>query len=215
MSKLRADFRVAMLGAASGLFSISLFLVVARVDSYYTYLEEMSPDRYVNHVENLWWLPVAFWHVLLSTVASLMAHRYLSTHRRSPFMLWQMIGLFVLLGWVLSLSTAVGLEILSLGNTNSVEYLLRRVEFGFIAKYVSVVFACHAMYGSAIQAASREYPGEEFPKSREGPVVIMNHRSFKKRLKVTPASTSEKQMEELKTEVGSSNNFDRILLPRS
>jgi len=185
MSKLRAEIRVAMLGAAAGLFSISVFLLIARIDAYYTYLEEMTYSEFTYYsrgVETLWWIPVAFWHVLLSIVSSLMAHRYLSTHRRSPFLLWQVIGLIVLSGWALTFSIAMGLESLMDGNTDSLEYLLSRVEFGFIAKYVSVVFACNVMYGSAIQASTREYLGEEIPNPCGGSVVIMNHRSFQKAL---------------------------------
>jgi hypothetical protein len=211
MSKLRADFRVAMLGAAGGLFSVSVFLLLGRIDTYYAYLEAYHEDY--RPVENLWWIPVVFWHMLLSLISSLIGHRYL-TLRKSPFLLWQLIGAFSLLGWVLTFSVFVVLESLSVGNTNSVTWLLRSINLEFIAKYVAAVFACHVMYGSAIQASSREYLcGIEQP--REVPVVIMNHRSFRRGSRQPAASISEKQLEGTETEVSSSSNFDRILLPRS
>ena len=38
MSKLRRDLRLALAGACSGLFSVSMFLLLARVVAYYEYL---------------------------------------------------------------------------------------------------------------------------------------------------------------------------------
>jgi hypothetical protein len=101
MSKLREDVRVGMLGAAGGLFSISVFLLVARVDAYYAYLSWLEVTNYATYergVEDLWWIPISFWHVLLSAVASLLVHRYLATRQKSPFFLWQMVGIIALLG---------------------------------------------------------------------------------------------------------------------
>ena len=213
MSKLRADIRVAMLGAASGLFSISVFLLLGRIDTYYAALEAYPEDY--RTVENLWWIPVAFWQMLLSLVASLIGHRYLTPRCKSPFLLWQLIGAFSLLGWVLTFSVFLVLESVSVGHTNSLTYLLRAINLGFIAKYVAAVFACHVMYGSAIQASSRQYAWEGLDKPSEAPVALMNHRSFQKRSKVTSASIRQHQIEGTKTEVASPNNFDRILLPRS
>jgi hypothetical protein len=212
MSKLRADFRVAMLGAAGGLFSVSVFLLFGRIDTFYTYLEAYPGDY--RPVENLWWIPVVFWHMLLSLVSSLIGHRYLTLRRSSPFLLWQLIGVFSLLGWVLTFSVFVVLESLSVGNINSVTDLLHTVNLEFIAKYVAAVFACHVMYGSAIQASSREYLCE-IEQPREVPVVIMNHRSFRRGSRQPAASISEKQLERTETGVASSSNFDRILLPRN
>jgi hypothetical protein len=37
MSKLRRDLRLAVAGACSGLFSVSLYLLAARVTAYYDY----------------------------------------------------------------------------------------------------------------------------------------------------------------------------------
>ncbi len=164
MSKLREDVRVGMLGAAGGLFSISLFLLVARVDAYYTYLtrlEESGYTAYEGGIEDLWWIPVAFWHVLLSVVASLSVHRYLSTRRRSPFLLWQLTGIIALLAWGLTFSIAAGLDCLMRGSIVPLERAFSLVELGYVAKYVSAVFAGNVMYGSAMQAASRQYVEKE------------------------------------------------------
>ena len=160
MSKLREDFRIGMLGAAAGLFSLSVALLIARVDAYYGYLSwlaETNYGRYERGVEDLWWIPFGFWHILLSVVASLMVHRYLKMRVRSPFMLWQVVGLTALLGWGLSVFLAVSLECVSRGNPHPLEHLLNLVELGSIAKYVSAVFACNVVYGSVMQASSRQY----------------------------------------------------------
>jgi len=212
MNKLRADFRVAMLGAAGGLFSVSVFLLLGRIDTYYAYLEVY--DEHYRPVENLWWIPIAFWQVVLSLLSSLIGHRYLTHRRKSPFLLWQLIGAFSLLGWVLTFSIFLVLESISMGNTYSVTYLLSAINLEFIAQYVAAVFACHVMYGSAIQASSREY-NCEIEQPREVPVVIMNHRSFRRASRQPVASISEEQLEGMEIEVPSSSNFDRILLPRN
>lgn len=196
MKKLRRDMRIAMLGAAAGLFSISVFLLIARIDAYYSYLADITYGPYERGVEDLGWLPVAFWHTLLSIVASLAAHRYLTTSRWSPFLLWQTIGFIVLLGWVFTLSSIVGLECLMDGNLNS--RLMTEVEATSVFKYVSSVFACHVMYGSAMQAASREYL-EEKPDLCESSGVLMPHRSFQKGSKGSSLLIGEKQIEGTKT----------------
>ena len=90
MRKLIGDTRVAMLGAAGGLFSMSVFLLVARIDAYYTYFAsyaETSYGGYSKGVEDLWWIPICFWNVVLSIGASLLVHRYLPTLQKSSFML--------------------------------------------------------------------------------------------------------------------------------
>ncbi|MEK6279188.1 MAG: hypothetical protein AABN95_02435 [Acidobacteriota bacterium] len=163
MRKLKEDVRIGMLGAAGGLFSISVFLLVARVDAYYAYLswlEEKSYATYERGVEDLWWIPIFFWHVLLSVVASLLVHCYLTIFQKSPFLVWQAVGILVLLAWGLTFSVAVGLDCLMRGNIHSLERAMSSVEAGFIAKYVSVVFACNIFFGSAMQASSRQYVEE-------------------------------------------------------
>jgi len=59
MNKLREDLRAGALGAAAGVFSIGITLLIARIDSYYAYLswvEATSYGRYDEAVENLWWM---------------------------------------------------------------------------------------------------------------------------------------------------------------
>jgi hypothetical protein len=153
-----------MLGAAGGLFSISVFLLVARVDAYYSYLSWLEETSYTNYdrgVEDLWWIPVSFWHVLLSVVASFMAHRYLATRQKSPFLLWQTVGFIALLGWGLSFAITVGLNCLMRGEMNSLERAMSFVGFGDLAKYISVVLVSNVFFGSAMLASSRQYLGED------------------------------------------------------
>ena len=88
MNKLSEDIRVGMLGAAAGLFAISVALLIGRVDAYYAYLawlDETHYNAYGPGVEDLWWVPVGIWHLILSVTASLLAHRHLATRLRSPF----------------------------------------------------------------------------------------------------------------------------------
>ena len=159
MSRLTEYARVGMLGAAGGLFSVSVFLLVARVDVYYSYLTSLEESNYVTYergVEDLWWIPISFWHVLLSVAASFLVHRYL-TVQKSPFLLWQTIGIITLLAWALTFSVAVGLDCLMRGDTYSLERAMRLGNGVFIAKYISAVFACNVFSGSALQASSRQY----------------------------------------------------------
>jgi len=82
VNKLSEDLRIVILGVAAGLFSSSVTLLIARVDSYYAYLswrEEIHYGPYDRGVEDLWWVPLCFWHILLSVVTCVLVHRYLAT----------------------------------------------------------------------------------------------------------------------------------------
>lgn len=175
MNKLRADLRLAVLGGVAGLLSISVFLLIARIETYYAYLED-RPDYH--RVEDLWWMPVVFWHVVLSAVASIIAHRY-STQSCPRFLLWQGIGLITLIGWLLTFLAAGALNGLMHG-IERVETLVSLADFGAAAKYVAVVFACHVLYGTAMQSSSREYLPDIPEKSEEVNVVKFSRRSFRK-----------------------------------
>ena len=157
MSQLIEDIRIATLGAAAGLLSSSVTLLIARIDAYYRWLEAINYDLYDRGVERLWWLPASCWHMLLSIVASLMVHRYLATRIRSPFLLWQVVGITTLFGWGLSLLLVVSLEAVGRGNLNFFMETLSSDEVVLIAKYVSTVFACNVFYGSVMTASSRQY----------------------------------------------------------
>ena len=160
MSKLREDLRVGILGAAAGLFSISVALLIARIDAYYAYLSWLREINYYptyENVEGLWWLPVSIWHMTLSVVASLLVHRYLVSRVRSPFLLWQVIGLTSLLGWGLTLVLTLGMECVMNGSLSSLQYPLRPFESENLAKYISAVFACNVFYGSVMESSSRQY----------------------------------------------------------
>lgn len=160
MSKLSDDLRTATLAVAGGVFTSSVFLLVERVNAYYTYkarIDEEGFESYGSGVENLWWIPVSFWHALMFVVAAFIAHRYFASRSRSPFLLWQKIGGMALLGWALSVCTVTGLECLTRGNL----YALERMGEIFLSwsavKFVAVVCAGNVMYGSLIQGASRQY----------------------------------------------------------
>jgi hypothetical protein len=158
MSKIREDLRIGILGAAAGLFSISVALMIARIDAYYAYLSSLQETHYSMYergVEDLAWIPASCWHILLSVVASLLVHRYLTV--RSPFLLWQVIGITSLLGWSLTFVLAVSLGCLVRGDLNPLQHAVNSNTLGYIAKYVSAIFASNVMYGSLIQASCRQY----------------------------------------------------------
>lgn len=165
MNKLREDLRVGLLGAAAGLFSISIVLMIARVDAYYVYLswlhESTAYGPYDRGVETLWWVPVAIWHLILSVTASLLVHRHLTPRLRSPFLLWQVIGTGSLLGWGLTVFLIIGMELLMSGGSM---YALRHTftpdDLADIVKYVSTGFACNVFYGSLMKASSRQYTAQ-------------------------------------------------------
>ncbi len=158
MSKLRRDLRLAMAGACSGLFSVSVYLLAARVSTYYDYMRflEVNGHRYEGVVEDLWWIPVVAWHVVLSIVASLFIHRYLATGRVSTFLRWQVIGFVVLVGWGFSLFTGVAIDCLVRGATWPAEQALKIFNFIPVAQFVAAVFASNVLYGTAVQAAAAE-----------------------------------------------------------
>ena len=162
MSKLREDLRAGLLGAAAGLFSFSIALLIGRIDAWYTYLSWLSKaDHNATYegggVESLWWLPAFVWHIVLSVIASLVVHRYLTIRAGSPFLLWQIIGLSSLLGWGLTFVISVGIECVANGDLSAVKYSLMYFDLKNIAKYVSAVFACNVLYASVMKAASQQY----------------------------------------------------------
>lgn len=161
MRKLTEDARIGLLGAAAGLFSSSVILLIDRIDRYYAYLSSSIDADYNKGLRELWWLPVAFWHVLLSVVASFLVHRYLTHRIRSPFLLWQVVGITTVLGWGLSTALVVSLQCVMSGDLDAFEHLVLSMDVAAIAKYVSVAFACNAFYGSVINASSRQY-AEQF-----------------------------------------------------
>jgi hypothetical protein len=161
MSKLRNDLKLALAGACSGLFSASVFLLGARVVSYYEYLRIRNVGGYegsYDRVEDLWWVPVVVWHVVLSIVASLLMHRYLV--RASTFLRWQAIGIVALAGWVFTIFTGIGMQCLIHGNTHSIEHILSVFEFVPVSQFVAAVFASNVLYGTAVQVAASQNMSE-------------------------------------------------------
>jgi hypothetical protein len=160
MSKLRRDLRIAVAGACSGLFSASMYLLAARVTTYYDYVRFRAvygyDERYDNVVEELWWIPIVAWHVVVSIFASLVIHRYLATGRVSTFLRWQATGLVTFIGWVLTAFLAIGLECLIRGHLWPIEQAWQMVKFVPLAQFVAAVFASNVLYGTAVQAAAAE-----------------------------------------------------------
>ena len=159
MNKLSGDFRTAALGVAGGIFTFSVFLLIDRIDSYYAYLSYVSGEGYESYrrVSDLWWIPGICWHVLLFIVGSFMAHRYLASRRWPPFLLWQMIGIITLLGWLITLSLVTGLECIMQGDTYPLERMANIFLTWFTAKFVAAVFACNVVYSSLIHSAVSQY----------------------------------------------------------
>lgn len=159
MNKLREDLSVGILGAAAGLFSSSIILLVARIDAYYAYLSRLQEDIYEGYrrVEGLEWIPISAWHIILSVVASLLVHRYLMTQIRSPFLLWQVVGISSLFGWALTVFLILGMGCVMEGDLSSLEHALNPHKALLLAKYVATVFACNVFFGSVISASSRQY----------------------------------------------------------
>lgn len=159
MSKLKEDVSIGLLGAAAGLFSTSITLLVDRIDVHYAYLSRLQETRYgaYGSVRELWWVPASVWHIILSVVASFVVHRYLTIHLRSTFLLWQVVGITALFGWALTFVLIVSLDCVVSGNLNSLDNLVRWDEVLFVAKYVATVFACNVLYGSVMSASSRQY----------------------------------------------------------
>ena len=159
MSKLHEDLSIGLLGAAAGLFSTSITLLIARIDTYYAYLSRIREDTYRGYerVEDLWWLAVSVWHIILSVVAALLVHRYLATHLRSPFLLWQLIGITSLFGWALTACLIVGMRCVMEGDLSSLEHLMKLDDTLLIGKYAATVSTCNVLYASVISASSRQY----------------------------------------------------------
>jgi len=141
-----------------GLFAVSVFLLAERVNSYYAYIgwraEAGYAARYDQGVEDLWWIPVTVWHVVLSIVASFLMHRYLANDRVSAFLRWQAIGLVTLVGWGLTIFAGVGINCLIHGNLSPMQYSWDWVTLISVFQFIAAVFASNVLYGSAIQAAS-------------------------------------------------------------
>src|SRR5205823_3113069 len=90
-------------------------------------------------------------------VASLVVHRYLAIRFKSPFLLWQVVGITSLFGWGLTILLIVSMEYVVSPELWTLERIVKSFEAGFLAKYVSTVFACNVFYGSVINASSRQY----------------------------------------------------------
>jgi hypothetical protein len=158
MSKLRSDLRIALAGVCCGLFGVSVFLLAERVNSYYEYLTWLMKTDYVGGynrgVEDLWWVPLVLGHVVLSIVASLLVHRYLTSGRVSPFLRWQGIGMVALAEWGLLVFVVIGSTCLIRGTLSPLEHLWIEGEVVPISQFVASVFAANVLFGSAVQAAS-------------------------------------------------------------
>ena len=162
MNSLRADFRTAVLGAFAGLFTFSFFLLADRVGVYYDYLACLELNNYADcpeSVARLWWLPFALWHVLLFVLAAFVAHRYFAALRDSPFLLWQLVCVFALLAWAMSVSTVFVTGALMRGAEFDYDQL-RGIDFQHVAKFLAAVFAANTLCASFLHSAARQYAPE-------------------------------------------------------
>ena len=160
MSRLRADFRTAMLGAFAGLFTFSVFLLVDRVEVYYEHLAHLDRESYTysaDRVQDLWWMPIALWHALMFVLAGFVAHRYFAHLRDSPFLLWQLVGIGALCGWGLTIATSFALDSLMHSLAFSYDRMTRGVDLSYVAKFVAAVFAGNAVCASFLHSAARQY----------------------------------------------------------
>jgi hypothetical protein len=134
-----------------------MFLLGYRIQVYYEYLAVREVNNYETSygmIEDLWWIPLLVWHVVLSIAASLLVHRYLANGRTSTFVRWQAIGAGALIGWGLTVFAAISVECLRRGDTwpiNEATMIARLIP---VAQFFAAVFASNVLYGTAIQAAS-------------------------------------------------------------
>lgn len=171
MSKLRADFRTAMLGAFAGLFTFSVFLLVDRVEVYYKYLARLDMETYHNYaddVQNLWWVPVGFWHVLMFVLAAFVVHRYFADLSDSPFLLWQLVGIGALCAWGLTIASAFALDTVMTGHAISFDRLTDGPGLLYPVKFVAAVFASNAVCASFLHSAARQYAQESVRQAAGG-----------------------------------------------
>lgn len=160
MSKLRTDLRIAALGAFAGLFTISFFLLVDRVDMHYNYRACVETESYLtcaHSVQNLWWLPLVFWHVLLFVVSAFVVHRYFADFSDSPFLLVQLVGIGAFCGWALSVASFCTLDALTRASDFNIWILLHRSNQLFAAKFFASVFAANTACASLLHSAARLY----------------------------------------------------------
>ena len=160
MSKLREDLSIVLLGAAAGLFSSTITVLINHIDMYYAYLSAIDrSDRFYHERElrELWWILPTFWHVVLSILAACLVHRYLKNSFKSPFLLWIVVGTAAMFGWVLTFVVATGLQVVINGDLNALENAFTPEKLSDIARFASAIFAGNVVYSSVINAASRQY----------------------------------------------------------
>lgn len=160
MSKLREDLSIVLLGAAAGLFSSTITVLIDRINVYYAYLSAIDRSDCFYHereLRELWWILPSFWHVVLSILAACLVHRYLKNSFKSPFLLWLVVGTGAMFGWVLTFLVALGLHAVINGDLRPLEHALTPEKLTDIAKFASAIFACNVIYSSVINAASRQY----------------------------------------------------------
>jgi hypothetical protein len=136
-----------------------VFLLIDRVVVYYDYMARvMAAEDYVaGHVEDLRWMPLSLWHVLLFVLSSFVAHRYFARRVGSPFLLWQLVGLAALCAWGLTLTTVLVMDELMHPGISSLERLMNVADLRYVAKFVATVLASNVVYASFIQSAARQY----------------------------------------------------------
>ena len=171
LNNLMKVWRTALLGAINGLFSSAVYLMVYRFDEYYA---ELQRSRWIAQakadglctltigVNPFWWVPASCWHIILFIVSSLFIHRYLAKRFRSVFLLWQFIGLMVMVGWGITVLIGTILDGYLVKGEVPLEAILGGVIYytlyeSSVIKFLALMMAINVIYGTVMQVAARHY----------------------------------------------------------
>jgi hypothetical protein len=110
--------------------------------------------------EPLWWVKVAGLNLLMFVIAGFIVHRFLAKHLKSVFLLWQVVGVTVILEWALTFITVEGID--SLVTQRPFHWIsqspapIREIVIGFIV----FTMAINIFYGVVIQVSAKYYSTE-------------------------------------------------------
>lgn len=176
-SKWLDRWRAVLLGAIGGLFSSAIYLMAYRAEEYLAeldYQKQLALDALnpngvticrMSILNPLWWVDASIWHIILFVVASLLVHRYFSKRMNSVFLLWQSIGLMVIVGWGLTVLFGIILD----GYLAKGVFPLDKIFEGIIStsnqrsafKFVALILGINVIYGTLMQLAAKHYRAVE------------------------------------------------------
>ena len=166
-------WRVVLLSAIGGLFSSAVYLMANRYDEYLAdlrYQEELAREAlnpsgnfacFFNNWSPLWWVNLSVWNVFLFVIMGVLVHRYLSKRVSSIVLLWQFIGVAVILAWGVTVLLGVVLD----GYLLKGEFPLEKIIEGCVytsnqisaLKFIAPMFAANVVYATVMQVASKHY----------------------------------------------------------